>query len=202
MSKVKKIILILISIILLSLIGLLIYNYTKVLKVNDLKQKIAKYEEHNNFYITKKVDEDGKISTVNIYFKDGKSLIEVIEEDEISRRYYDDGMLYTYIIKDKKIEFNESPVEFAPVNLDNPFLSLDTWQQKFISSFKLKFLDENINKKDCYKIESSSEMIDFDEFYVEKETGLLIKSVKDNNIVEYKYEFNNVEDRVFERPQK
>lgn len=201
MTNFKKIFIIVISIILLVLIGILIFNYIKVLKIMDLKEKVAKYKEHNNFLISKEANEDEKISTVKIYFKDGKSLIEVISDEENTKRYYDDGTLYTYIEKDGKTEFNEGKVKFTPVNPEDPFDMIDSKKQAFVSSFKIKISNVTEKEKECYKIESSSTMINFDELYVEKETGLLIKSVIGNNIIEYTYEFDNVDDKIFERPK-
>ena len=65
---------------------------------------------------------------------------------------------------------------------------------------------EKVNNKKCYKIRIDKNLI----VYIEKDTGLVLKKkegyitkedkVKDKNIIEYLYEFNNVTEEDMKEP--
>ena len=61
---------------------------------------------------------------------------------------------------------------------------------------------ENYNGKTCYIIENfSPDGVEYNNIrYYEKETGLPIRNIDEEGIIDYKYEFNNVTDSTFEEP--
>lgn len=208
MSKAKKIIIILISIIFLSLIVFLIYNYIKVLKIMDIKEKIAQYKNTNSRYFEEDVTTNSDSSVMKMYLKDKKLHIDTKSKDKRILAYYENGLMQTYEEKDGKINFvneYEPTINFESEGVPDPFNILDDKWQAFICSFKLKFSNVVEDDKECYKIESNSDLIYEKELYIDKETGLVVKSIEGEGdgktIVKHKYEFDNVDDSVFERPK-
>ena len=74
------------------------------------------------------------------------------------------------------------------------------------TSFLNIITTQNINGKECYRIENYFNDVGNSTIFYDKETGLTLmvddKYTREayNGPIEYKYDFNNVDDSVFEEP--
>ena len=89
------------------------------------------------------------------------------------------------------------------VNIYN-FTETDNKCQTFLGSIFANVKSTNYNGKECYIIKGfpSSLSLTFEgaETYIEKDTGLYLKTIEGDRTTERKYEFNKVDDSIFVEP--
>ena len=89
------------------------------------------------------------------------------------------------------------------VNIYN-FLETDSKWQTFLSSITAKIKSTECNGKQCYEVKGFLSTTSLTEkgskVYIEKDTGLYVKAIGDNMIMEREYEFDNVDDSIFVEP--
>ena len=209
MKKVLKIVGI---IVLVVIVLLLIHTLRNFFIVRGLQDNITKYIDSSNYHIkafTK--EQNGTEMTVNYYVKDGKhvTFVERNMNGNISK-------LTTYGQNDKKefnvyIENGESKVVkldaegvAMSVQILNGVESDSTWHT-FISSMFAFIRSEKVNGKDCYVVNNFPPYVNLasigkNEYYIDKDTGLMIKSVTNDIVSDREYEFNNVDDSIFIEP--
>ena len=76
-------------------------------------------------------------------------------------------------------------------------------KSKLWVSVRAKIEKTVYNGKECYVIDSDRFAKDPNEhtiYYIEKDTGLIVRQVDGTRNTDYEYEFGNVEDKVFEEP--
>ena len=127
-------------------------------------------------------------------------------EETIKVSMYDNGErvdVFTDNEKEKTFRVNAGN-GLMRIEIANYFHT-DSSLQTFLISIFAKIKKSNYNNKECYAITNlkSPELLydkDKNEIYIEKGTGLCLKSVMGNSIVEREYEFDNVEDIIFIEP--
>lgn len=206
--KVKKWLKILGIVMAILVIFLLIHTIKNYIIITGLQDKISQYSNNSNYYIKSVATEDnGTIVTMEYYKKDNKQAV-FIERNlngEISKisTYNNGERIDTFWDnKDNKIAQLNTDT-FMNVNFYN-CLETDYKWQTFLSSITSSIKSVNCNEKACYLIKgfmSSSYLTSKEtEVYIEKDTGLLIKSTEEGILTEKEYKFDSVEDTVFSEP--
>ena len=210
--KVKKVLKIIGVILLIVLVLFLIHTIRNFIIISKLQDNIATYASSTNYHVKSTTKETNGIEMIaNFYEKDEKyvSIIERNKDGEIAK-------ISTYGANNKKglntyIENGESKV----ANIDNDGATTrieiyngvesDSKWHTFLSSMFAYIRSEKIDGKDCYVISNFQSFITLtpvgkNEYYVEKDTGLMIKSVTNDQTAMKEYEFNNVADSIFIEP--
>ena len=205
--KKKKVLKVILFIVLAIILVFLVINIRKMLIIKDLCEKVEKYETSNNYY-EKITNNSGSIT--EFYCKENNQLLvlNTTTQNEEKRK------MYIYTKNGTKNTYIESGTEkVALLNNDNVLGSVNIISLKynnlwdlFTMSIFTSIKDGQYKGKECYILSFSKS----DEIYIEKETGLRVYA-KDGtitdeegntvvNIVEYEYEFENVDDKVFIEP--
>lgn len=204
-KNVLKIALIVIAILLVILIIHTIRNYVIV---TDLQNKIAEYNGSTNYHIKSVATENnGTIVKMDYYKKDGKQVVfmERNVNNEITRiSMYNNGERTDTFTetKDSKIaQLNSGTI--MSVGIYNHLESDSKWQT-ILGCINAKIKSVDYNGKECYIVKEfmSSTSLTFEgaETYIDKETGLFVKSTEADIVNERSYEFNMVDDSIFTEP--
>lgn len=189
-----------------------IHTVRNMIILRGLETEVAKYVDSKNHY-EKIINNTIQTMTVTEYYcKDDKAILNLTttikETGEVRKltNYFDGEKTNTYIdTNGEKIALlnsNGIPSKIMIISMnfdDNLWYLLQVSATSFIKS-------EEYNGKECYSINGSF----LDETYIEKETGLMVRSIqgtsqdengnKSDIVVEYYYEFDNVNDSVFVEP--
>ena len=204
----KKILKIILVIILVLLVLFLINTFRKYFIIKDLQRKLSEHDVTNYHTKTVTTEENNLTLTFDYYQKDEKQA-EFMERDDEQGLY----KMSMYNNGERTDIFYDTPEE-KTVQLDAEnmmivelYNNLETENsfETFIGSITAKIKKTECNGKQCYLIRNfHSTMFLMDdersEIYIEKATGLLLKSGLDNIIAEKEYEFGNVEDSIFTEP--
>lgn len=204
-KNVLKIALIVIAILLVILIIHTIRNYVIV---TDLQNKIAEYNGSTNYHIKSVATENnGTIVKMDYYKKDGKQVVfmERNVNNEITRiSMYNNGERTDTFTetKDSKIaQLNSGTI--MSVGIYNHLESDSKWQT-ILGCINAKIKSVDYNGKECYIVKEFMSSISLTsegaETYIDKETGLFVKSTEADIVNERSYEFNMVDDSIFTEP--
>lgn len=204
-KNVLKIALIVIAILLVILIIHTIRNYVIV---TDLQNKIAEYNGSTNYHIKSVATENnGNIVKMDYYKKDGKQVVfmERNVNNEITKiSMYNNGERTDTFTetKDSKIaQLNSGTI--MSVGIYNHLENDSKWQT-ILGCISAKIKSVDYNGKECYIVKEfmSSTSLTFEgaETYIDKETGLFVKSTEADIVNERSYEFNMVDDSIFTEP--
>jgi len=204
----KKILKIVGVIILLIILVALIHTLRNFIIVQKLNKNFAKYESSSNYNI--KIHSVQEETTVDVdhYKKDNRQVT-------ILKRYYKDeeNKMSAYNNRDKIDIFWETnnyktaqldANAMIEIGLYNGLEADNSWQT-LLSCICAKIRSTTYNEKECYYIDNffspkTMSGTDTNKLYIEKETGLCIKLIVDNQTSQKEYNFENVDDTVFEEP--
>lgn len=197
MKKFLKIL----GIILVALIVIaLIHTTRNYLIISRLQNKITEYSNSNNYHAkTVSTLGEGIPLYLDYYRKDNKSLqIMQRQTGEVvntMKRFSDGKDVRTYIEAgdNKAVYVNGTDV----LLYDKIYNQLETnnLSQKLLHSLVAIIFSDEIEGKSCYVISVPNNKL-----YIDKETGLLVKNIIQEQYVDYEFEFNNVDDSIFEEP--
>lgn len=214
MKKFLKII----GIILLVLIIIfIIHTVRNYIIIKRLQNNIAPYALIDNYHI-KSIAKEGNNIIVDLnYYKKGNKQVVILKRNknnEITKlTMYDDGDkidVFTENNTEKTCRL-DAPIEgMMPVVVFN-YLNTDNDLQTILLSMIVKIRSVNIENKSCYYLKDifntnilydASVNSDGESFevYIEKDTGLGIRSLNGGMETTREYEFNNVDDSVFIEP--
>lgn len=204
MSK-KKIVLSIVILLLVMVMLFMAITFRKFMIVKDLQNKIAMKAQAPNFY--RKAVTTGENSEVVTegYRKGDKKFVTIkrtMNGEEMKISLYDNGTtinVYTETADKKTIKPNgSSELVFDLSNRLETFNDCHT----FICCIKAKISTTTYDGKECYIIKNFEEpnINEENEFYIEKETGLILKSTIMNQTSVMEYKFDNVTDEIFTEP--
>lgn len=206
-KKVFKTIEILVLII---VILMLLYVIRNTIIVTKLQKNIKEYTSKTNFSIkvTNLTSETSKM-TVNYYKKDNKEAVILernVDENSVKMSFYNNGERRDLFIEtnDKKTVQVNTKNQLLGLNITDSLQTDNVWQTILYSSIA-RIKTENVNGKECYKVSNFYSPYwmygdNITEFYIEKDTGLLIKTVIDDEVAVREYSFDDVEDSAFVEP--
>lgn len=204
MSK-KKIVLSIVILLLVMVMLFMAITFRKFMIVKDLQNKIAMKAQAPNFY--RKAVTTGENSEVVTegYRKGDKKFVTIkrtMNGEEMRISLYDNGTtinVYTETADKKTVKPNgSSELVFDLSNRLETFNDCHT----FICCIKAKISTTTYDGKECYIIKNFEEpnINEENEFYIEKETGLILKSTIMNQTSVMEYKFDNVTDEIFTEP--
>lgn len=206
-KKIFKIIGILLLII---VILILLYIIRNTIIVTKLQKNIKEYTSKTNFSIkvTNLTSEMSKM-TVNYYKKDNKEAVileRIVDGNLVKMSFYNNGERKDLFIEtnDKKTVQVNTKNQLLGLNITDSLQTDNLWQTILYSSIA-RIKTENVNGKECYKVSNFYSPYwmygdNITEFYIEKDTGLLIKTVIDDEVAVREYSFDDVEDSAFVEP--
>lgn len=206
--KIKKVLKILGIIVVILIILLLIYTIRNYVIIRNLQNKFSQYSNSSNYYIKSvSTDRDGTIVTTEYYQKDNKQalFIEKNLNGELSKiSMYNNGER-TDIFWENEENKTAQLDSGTTISMDiYNYLETDNNWQTFLGCFTSRIKSTNYNGKDCYLIKgfmSSTALTSEDaDIYIDKETGLFVKTNASGIDNEREYEFDNVDDSIFEEP--
>ena len=206
--KIKKVLKILGIIVVILIILLLIYTIRNYVIIRNLQNKFSQYSNSSNYYIKSvSTDRDGTIVTTEYYQKDNKQalFLEKNLNGELSKiSMYNNGER-TDIFWENEENKTAQLDSGTTISMDiYNYLETDNNWQTFLGCLTSRIKSTNYNGKDCYLINgfmSSTSLTSEDaEIYIDKETGLFVKTNESGIDNEREYEFDNVDDSIFEEP--
>lgn len=119
---------------------------------------------------------------------------------------YDSGTridIFTETKDSKTVKLN-SASSMVGAQIIDVFQTDNLWQT-FLYSIPARIKTVKIEEKNCYAIKNylSPYLLygtNNTEYYIEKETGLVIKTIIDDTTATREYEFDNVDDQIFVEP--
>lgn len=206
--KIKKVLKILGIIVVILIILLLIYTIRNYVIIRNLQNKFSQYSNSSNYYIKSvSTDRDGTIVTTEYYQKDNKQalFLEKNLNGELSKiSMYNNGER-TDIFWENEENKTAQLDSGTTISMDiYNYLETDNNWQTFLGCLTSRIKSTNYNGKDCYLINgfmSSTSLTSEDaEIYIDKETGLFVKTNESGIVNEREYEFDKVDDSIFEEP--
>lgn len=196
--------------VLIIVILMLLYVIRNTIIVTKLQKNIKEYTSKTNFSIkvTNLTSETSKM-TFNYYKKDNKEAVILernVDENSVKMSFYNNGERKDLFIEtnDKKTVQVNTKNQLLGLNITDSLQTDNLWQTILYSSIA-RIKTENVNGKECYRVSDFyspywmyGEKIT--EFYIEKDTGLLIKTVIDDEVAVREYSFDDVEDSAFVEP--
>lgn len=189
---------------------MLLYVIRNTIIVTKLQKNIKEYTSKTNFSIkvTNLTSETSKM-TVNYYKKDNKEAVILernVDENSVKMSFYNNGERRDLFIEtnDKKTVQVNTKNQLLGLNITDSLQTDNLWQTILYSSIA-RIKTENVNGKECYKVSNFYSPYwmygeNITEFYIEKDTGLLIKTVIDDEVAVREYSFDDVEDSAFVEP--
>ena len=207
--KKKKVLKIIGMIILVVIIMFLIYVLRNFIIIKKLKNNFSKYENSQNYHITSVVKSESDMTVkMNYYKKENKQVVFMerkTSEEDLKFTMYDNGERVDIFIDNGSEKTCRLGVgtELVQVNLVN-YLETDNDWQTFLGCMSSKIKSADCKGKKCYVIKDfmSSTSLTFEgsETYIDKETGLMVRTIEDGVTYDREYEFDKVEDSVFVEP--
>ena len=207
---VKKILKTILIILLVLFVLFLLHSFRNFMIIRKLQKNIEPYLSSTNYHLHSINSQDNGDSIVMDYYKKGSketSIIERVSEKNPTKisTYINDESVTTYIDtpSEKYVTPNRNIV--LSINIYNWCESDNNWQTFLISAF-CNIRTSKYNEKDCYIISNFFspyflyESFDSNLLYVEKDTGLLLKTQVGSMVSERNYEFNTVDDSFFVQP--
>lgn len=207
---VKKILKTILIILLVLFVLFLLHSFRNFMIFRKLQKSIEPYLSSTNYHLHSINSQDNGDSIVMDYYKKGSKETSIIER--VSKKnptkistYINDESVTTYIDtpSEKYVTPNRNIV--LSINIYNWCESDNNWQTFLISAF-CNIRTSKYNEKDCYIISNFFspyflyESFDSNLLYVEKDTGLLLKTQVGSMVSERSYEFNTVDDSFFVQP--
>lgn len=207
---VKKILKTILIILLVLFVLFLLHSFRNFMIFRKLQKSIEPYLSSTNYHLHSINSQDNGDSIVMDYYKKGSketSIIERVSEKNPTKisTYINDESITTYIDtpSEKYVTPNRNIV--LSINIYNWCESDNNWQTFLISAF-CNIRTSKYNEKDCYIISNFFspyflyDSSDSNLLYVEKDTGLLLKTQVGSMVSERSYEFNTVDDSFFVQP--
>lgn len=200
MKKFLKVFLAIMAVIVILLAIHTIRNFTII---TNLQNNIKQYSSSTNYHLKTTNVGTSSTMTVDYYIKDGKQAVfqkRKTNDEVITISFYDNGekiVSYYDTPTDKIVKLN-TPSAIL-VNITSYFESFtDNTISNIWMSMLLQVKKTEYNGKTCYIVNSLLDKNNVE--YIEKDTGLCVKSILGEEIVEKEYEFNNVSDEIFVEP--
>ena len=207
--KIKKVLKIIGIVMAILIILLLIHTIKNYIIITDLQSKISNYQDSKNYHIKSVANSNDGTTNIKMdyYRKDNKQVIFIERNangESVKLSMYDNGErvdTFTDTQDTKTAKLNSG--ELMTVNIYN-YLETDNKWQTLLGCITAKIKSTNLNGKECYIVKdflsSTSLTSEGAETYIDKETGLFLKTTETEIITERDYEFYNVEDSIFTEP--
>lgn len=206
--KNKKILKIIVLIIVIIIALILIHTIRNFIIITNLQNKLTQYNDKNFYRKTISNEGDGRTLKTEYYKKDNRQVlfIEASNNGTITSKIsmYNNGErtdVFTETSESKIVQLDTG--EMTPISVTNQ-LENDTKWQTFLGSFFAKVKSKKCNEKDCYEISNymSSYSLEGEnqKNYIDKDTGIIVKTKLNDMETEMEYKFDVVNDEIFIEP--
>ena len=187
----------------------LIHTIRNYIIIYKLQKKLVKYETYQSYFIKTKTTDNKGVEVTLSYYKNKDKEVAIMERkfnNEVTKMsMYNNGQridVFYDTPTDKTVEINSKASMI--VNSYN-FLETDNNWQTFLGSIFARIESSEYNGKKCYIINDFKTPMfmngtEKNEYYIEKDTGLYLKAIIDDQISEREYDFNKVDDSIFIEP--
>ena len=185
--------------------------------LEELRQTLKETQKISNYHLTmsNKVGNNGLI-VMDTYKKDGKvvtisQVMAIYGQRHKTMSYFNGNRHELYKEGDnggqyeKTVEIDENyDIEYSGVGnwfLEEPEIEGGT--SKLWLSTRVKIGKTMYHERECYVIENDRFSKDPNKpiiYYIEKDTGLILRQIQNDENWDYEYEFGNVDDEVFKQP--
>lgn len=207
----KKTFKIILLIMLIVLAIFVLYTLRNFIIVKGLQNKIEQYTSISNFSATiNQTFTDDSTNVLINYYQDGNKQAVILQRTDsngeaIKMSQYNNGErcdIFWDTKDSKTAQLNVANT--ISVQLTNSLETDNDWQTLLACTFAV-IKSTKYNGKDCYSITNYMSPLfmngtEKNEVYVDKETGIAIKNIMDNQITEKEYNFNTVDEAVFTEP--
>lgn len=207
----KKVLKTILFIVILIIAVFIVYTLRNFIIVKGLQNKIAQYTSISNFSATiNQTFTDDSTNVLINYYQDGNKQAVILQRTDANGEVtkmsqYNNGERCDIFwdTKDSKTA-QLNAVNTISVQLTNSLETDNDWQTLLACTFAV-IKSNKCNGKDCYSITNYMSPIfmngtEKNEVYVDKETGIAIKTIMDNQITEKEYNFNTVDEYIFTEP--
>lgn len=207
----KKKVLKTIGIILLIIVVLiLVHTIRNTIIISNLQNKVKKYSNSNNYHIkaVTYVDENTTM-TINQYQKEEKQLLileRTVNDETVKISVYNNGNRIDMFTETKEEKIATLGKINSIIGIQTiEFLQTDNLWQTILYGLPAIIRTTNVDEHKCYNINNFLSPYylagkNKTEYYMDKETGLMMKSIIDETISTREYEFDNVSDEIFIEP--
>ena len=208
--KGKKVLKIIGIILLIILILVAIHTIRNTIIISGLQNKVKQYANSNNYHI-KVTTQVGENTTmiINQYQKEEKQLLileRIVNDEKVKISYYNTGSridMFTET-KDEKVAELGKVNEILGLNSITPLQTDNLWQT-ILYGLPTRITTVKVNDYECYSIDGFLSPYNLlgknkTEYDIEKETGLVRKTILDDQISMKEYDFENVDDSIFVEP--
>ena len=200
-----KTLLIIIALLFVMFLAHTVKNY---IIISGLQDKILAYSNSTNYHIRLvSTEANGTVVTTDYYKKENiqAQFIERNLNGEIAKiSIYSNGEksnTYTDGKDSKTVKLNSDQV--MEIGIYNQLETENKWQT-FLCSMNSNITSMDIEGKNCYAINGFTSPTalsgENEVIYVEKDTGLLVKSISNQTSSVREYSFNNIDDSIFIEP--
>ena len=210
-KNLKVCLIVVIIVLILIIVGMLAYNVLKpnmIVSTIEEKQNALSIGSNYSYTMTHTtyvegdkyeyelvmeqyyVDNDKFSATINTYGNNGNTTAIAYRDNTDDIIIYDNGENKLYKINGESN--TEVEMEINPTDLKS-------FSQEILSRIKNNIdniVEESKDDKDCYVITTK----DFNKYWIEKETGIVISYIEDNDSFDMKYSIGNVTDDNFVKP--
>lgn len=215
-NVVKKVFKVIGVIVLIAFVLFMVNTIRKLIIIKEIQRTASQYTSSTNYHvksIASGMNGEDRITTINCYYKEGNKLttLEMSEKGEKTYKLsiYDNGEKKDVFTETKEQKMAEIDAEDA-MNFIMPiydYFEGGSNMQLICIAIASKVENIEYKGKKCYRVGdfvSSDTLVDINsnnsEVYIEKDTGLVIRTHFGSSISEREYEFNNVQDEVFIEP--
>ena len=198
--KKGNIVKVIVLIIILLLLVVLLYFMRNVSIIQKLTNAYHDFFSSPNYSYIAYFDSD---QVVEYFYKDGKyierwknkeKIVREIWADEVSKEkieiFPDSNIAHTGKIEEK---------ETQPIDSVSSLVS-DNWKKKKKNSFSYTITTEEVNGKECYKLQPSRGVVS-NTYYFDKETGKLARCIIGENSIDFtEWKLNEVTEEMVARP--
>ena len=187
----------------------LIHTIRNYVIISKLQKQLVKYQTYQSYFIKTKTTDNKGGEVILSYYKNKDKEVAIMERKlngEVTKMsMYNNGQridVFYDTPTDKTVQIDSKASMI--INSYN-FLETDNNWQTFLGSIFARIKNSEYNGKKCYIINDFKTPMfmngtEKNEYYIEKDTGLYLKAIVDEQTSEREYDFNNVDDSIFIEP--
>lgn len=188
----------------------LVHAFRNYIIITKIGKKAEQYTTCTNYHIKSVATEgNGIVVTLNYYAKDKKEVVFLEKNDNgkiVKNTIYYNGQRYDQFIEteNSKIAKLNQKGSLMSIQIYNVLQTDNAWQN-FLYGIPAIIRNTNYNGNKCFIVNNFISPYYMygdkkNEIYINKDTGLYVKSKINEENTEREYEFNNVDDSIFVEP--
>ena len=206
--KTKKVLKVIGIVLVVLILLVLIHTIRNFTIIRGLQKKFEQYSASNNFNVRTHSVQNETTIDIDYYKKDEKEamIMNRTKGGQTNKMsIYNNGSridIFYDTNNSKVAKLNSNTSINMPMSNG---IETESNFQTFMLSMVANIKKVKINQKECYEIKNLKSLSNLNYnkgnyIYIEKNTGLMVESILNNQTMEKEYEFNNVDDSIFIEP--